>query len=1004
LTVTYTANPTSRLYGAGNPVLSGSTSAVGLVNTDTLASVTSGAAAFTTTATTTTPVGNYAIIGAGLTGASSNYSYSFVQAPGNASALRINPTALTLTIAADAQTKLYGAPLPNLTYLITSGSLVGSDTLSGALATAATQSSNVGVYAITQGTLNNSNYAITYIPANLTVIPATLTYSANTASRFYGATNPTLSGSVTGFVLSDTLGNATTGTANFTTTASTTSNVGRYAITGSGLSANNGNYVFVQGAGNATALTVNPAALTVTYAANPISRLYGAANPSLTGSETAVGLVNSDTLASVTSGTAAFTTTATTASNVGSYGIIGAGLAGNSGNYSISFVQAAANVNALTVTPANLTVTYTANPISRLYGMTNPVLSGTTSAVGLVNGDTLSGTAAFTTTATSASNIGSYAITGTGLNASSNYTASFVQAAGNATALTITPATLTYAANAASRFYGSSNPAFTGSVTGFVLSDTLANATTGSASFTSTAGVTSNIGSYAITGSGLTANNGNYVFVQAAGNATALTINPAALSVLANPLSRTYGGSNPALTYVATGLVNGDTLSGALTTAATSSSNVGTYAITQGTLAASPNYTLSYTGANLSITPAALTITYNANPVTSIYGSTPSGLSGSQSASGLVNGDTLAGVTTGTASYTTAATSSSNVGSYAISGAGLSGSSSNYTTSFVQAAGNATALTINPAHISVTALGGTSVYGTSPSNPGLSASGLVLGQSVSVLTGLSNSFGITSTSSVGSSPYTLTVAGTLTNANYTIDSRINGLWTITPASLTVITAGLIGSTSKTYDGTTAATLTSANFKLSGFVNSDGASVNQTAGIYASANAGTGIVVTASLSPSNFVAIGTTNLSNYTLPTSASGAIGIINPAALTITYVANPTSRLYGVANPVFTGIETISGLVGSDTLAGVTNGTALFTSPATITSLAGSYAINGSGLTGKSGNYSYTFKQALGNATALTIKPVNSCVGHDRDDCHDRDRDGDHNHDRDHDSDHDRH
>jgi hypothetical protein len=37
----------------------------------------------------------------------------------------------------------------------------------------------------------------------------------------------------------------------------------------------------------------------------------------------------------------------------------------------------------------------------------------------------------------------------------------------------------------------------------------------------------SNVGSYAINGSGLTANNGNYSFVQTAGNATALTITPA---------------------------------------------------------------------------------------------------------------------------------------------------------------------------------------------------------------------------------------------------------------------------------------------------------------------------------------------------------------------------------------------------------------------------------------------------------------------------------------------
>jgi MBG domain-containing protein len=52
------------------------------------------------------------------------------------------------------------------------------------------------------------------------------------------------------------------------------------------------------------------------------------------------------------------------------------------------------------------------------------------------------------------------------------------QAAGNATALTVDPALLTYTANAANRTYGSSNPAFSGTVTGFVNGETQASAIT----------------------------------------------------------------------------------------------------------------------------------------------------------------------------------------------------------------------------------------------------------------------------------------------------------------------------------------------------------------------------------------------------------------------------------------------------------------------------------------------------------------------------------------------
>jgi hypothetical protein len=54
---------------------------------------------------------------------------------------------------------------------------------------------------------------------------------------------------------------------------------------------------------------------------------------------------------------------------------------------------------------------------------------------------------------------------------------------------------------------------------------------------------------------------------------------------------------------------SGDTLSGGLATTATTTSNVGAYAITQGTLAASANYTLSYIGANLTATAARLAVT-----------------------------------------------------------------------------------------------------------------------------------------------------------------------------------------------------------------------------------------------------------------------------------------------------------------------------------------------------------------------------------------------------------
>jgi filamentous hemagglutinin family protein len=87
----------------------------------------------------------------------------------------------------------------------------------------------------------------------------------------------------------------------------------------------------------------------------------------------------------------------------------------------------------------------------------------------------------------------------------------------------ITPATLTYVANASSRERGDPN-VLSGNVTGFVGGETLATATSGTLGFTSPATQASLEGVYSVNGGGLTADNGNYVLVQAPGNATALTV------------------------------------------------------------------------------------------------------------------------------------------------------------------------------------------------------------------------------------------------------------------------------------------------------------------------------------------------------------------------------------------------------------------------------------------------------------------------------------------------
>jgi len=110
----------------------------------------------------------------------------------------------------------------------------------------------------------------------------------------------------------------------------------------------------------------------------------------------------------------------------------------------------------------------------------------------------------------------------------------------------------------------------------------------------------------------------NYIVTQPSGLTANIT--PASLTVVTNPASKTYGTNDPTLTYTTTGLYAGDSLTGSLNrTLNSNNENVGAYSILQNTLAASSNYTLSYVGNNLTITPATLTI--NANPATKLSGS-----------------------------------------------------------------------------------------------------------------------------------------------------------------------------------------------------------------------------------------------------------------------------------------------------------------------------------------------------------------------------------------------
>ena len=158
------------------------------------------------------------------------------------------------------------------------------------------------------------------------------------------------------------------------------------------------------------------------------------------------------------------------------------------------------------------------------------------------------------------------------------------------------------AATVQSKVYGAVDPTLTYTVSGLQLTDTEAGVLTGA--LTRAAGEV--VGPYAITQGGLAAN-ANYT-INFTG--TTLTINPAALSVAATVQSKVYGAVDPVLTYTVSGLQLTDTEAGVLTGALTRAAGegVGAYAITQGSLLANANYTISFTGNTLVVVASPPTI------------------------------------------------------------------------------------------------------------------------------------------------------------------------------------------------------------------------------------------------------------------------------------------------------------------------------------------------------------------------------------------------------------
>jgi hypothetical protein len=160
-------------------------------------------------------------------------------------------------------------------------------------------------------------------------------------------------------------------------------------------------------------------------------------------------------------------------------------------------------------------------------------------------------------------------------------------------------ATLVVTVINAGRFYGDSNPEFTGTIKGLKPGDNI------TATYTCVANSGSSVGDYAIIPTLVDPDNklGNYNVVI---NNGTLTITPAPLSIVADDVTRAVGQPNPAFTGTVTGVKNGDDITATQDSPATVGSEAGTYPIVPTLTDASGrigNYAVTISNGTLTVTP-----------------------------------------------------------------------------------------------------------------------------------------------------------------------------------------------------------------------------------------------------------------------------------------------------------------------------------------------------------------------------------------------------------------
>ncbi len=617
--ITVAADSKTKVYGGSDPALTYRITSGSLAGGDTFTG--------SLTRDAGENAGNYTIRQGSLA-LDSKYTLTFVTA-------NLVITERPITIRADAKSKIYGNSDPPLTYAITSGTLAGSDTFSGSLSRDAGE--NVGTYGITLGTLRlGSNYNITFNGANLIITARAISVTANNSSKIYGEADM-----LTYQITSGSLAGTDAFTGSLTREAG--EDIGTYAITRGSLSpGSNYNMTFT---GAVLEITIRA----ISVSANDITKVYGdaeqltyritsgslAGTDSFTGALTrtageAIGTyrINQGTLAAgpnyaltftganlvitaraitvssdniskvygdadhltyrITAGSLAGSDTFTgsvtrdAGENVGTYNI-GQGTLSLNSNYIITF-----RGSVLTITPRSIMVT--ADNKSKVYGETDPDLTFRITSGTLVNADVLSGTL----TRNPGENVGSYTISKGNLAINSNYILTFTGAA-----FTITKRPISVEAENKTKMFGEADPELTYLITSGHLAG---NGDAFNGALIRETG--EDVGSYSIMQGTLSLSSNYALTFTGAG----LTIGRKEIVIVAEAKTKTYGETDPVLTYqIVSGTLNGgDRITGELSREY--GENVGTYAISQGTLELSGNYTLVFIMADLQIIARSVTV------------------------------------------------------------------------------------------------------------------------------------------------------------------------------------------------------------------------------------------------------------------------------------------------------------------------------------------------------------------------------------------------------------